>query len=90
LLWLLCSALQRIMGVKYSFPANLHLSKECLDLISRIFMANPGQRIKISEIKSHPWFLKNLPEELKVQLLALTSAGEGGRTWRKPGQEGRA
>ncbi|EFN59208.1 hypothetical protein CHLNCDRAFT_138144 [Chlorella variabilis] len=29
--------IQRIMSVKYSFPANLHLSRECLDLISRIF-----------------------------------------------------
>ena len=36
-------ALQRIMSVKYSFPANLHLSRECLDLISRIFVANPAQ-----------------------------------------------
>ena len=61
-------ALQRIMSVKYSFPANLHLSKECLDLISRIFVANPAQRIKIKEIQQHPWFLKNLPEELKVRL----------------------
>lgn len=31
------------MSVKYSFPANLHLSRECLDLISRIFVANPSQ-----------------------------------------------
>lgn len=31
------------MSVKYSFPANLHLSRECLDLISRIFVANPAQ-----------------------------------------------
>lgn len=53
------------MSVKYSFPANLHLSKDCLDLISRIFVANPAQRCSISHIKAHPWFLKNLPEELK-------------------------
>ena len=38
-----CPCLQRIMSVKYSFPANLHLSRECLDLISRIFVANPSQ-----------------------------------------------
>lgn len=43
--------LQRIMSVKYSFPANLHLSRECLDLISRIFVANPAQRISIAQIK---------------------------------------
>ena len=56
--------LQRIMGVKYSFPSNLHLSRECVDLISKIFQANPGNRISIGGIRSHPWFLKNLPEEL--------------------------
>jgi len=55
---------QRIMGVKYSFPANLALSRECVDLISKIFQANPSNRISISGIRSHPWFLKNLPEEL--------------------------
>ncbi|CAL8470696.1 g10238 [Coccomyxa elongata] len=56
--------IQRIMGVKYSFPANLALSRECVDLISKIFQANPSNRISISGIRSHPWFLKNLPEEL--------------------------
>lgn len=66
--------IQRIMSVKYSFPANLHLSKECLDLISRIFVANPTQRIKIKEIQQHPWFLKNLPEELKDGGLAMRDA----------------
>ncbi len=57
-------SLQRIMGVKYSFPANLALSRECVDLISKVFQANPSNRISISGIRSHPWFLKNLPEEL--------------------------
>jgi len=57
--------LQRIMGVKYSFPSNLHLSRECVDLISKIFQANPGNRISIGGIRQHPWFTKNLPEELR-------------------------
>ena len=52
------------MGVKYSFPSNLHLSRECVDLISKVFQANPGNRISIAGIRMHPWFLKNLPEEL--------------------------
>lgn len=56
--------IQRIMGVKYSFPPSLHLSRECVDLIARIFVGNPANRISISGIQKHPWFLKNLPEEL--------------------------
>ena len=73
---------QRIMSVKYSFPANLHLSRECLDLISRIFVANPAQRISIAQIKQHAWFLRNLPEELKV--------GAPGWGWRRWGDARRA
>lgn len=57
--------IQRIMSVKYSFPTNLLLSKECLDMMSRIFVSNTSQRVTIAGIKKHPWFLKNLPEELK-------------------------
>ena len=63
--------LQRIMGVKYSFPANLHISRECLDMMSKIFLANPANRISIAGIKSHPWFTKNLPDELKVCMVSV-------------------
>lgn len=58
--------MQRIMGVKYSFPSNLQLSKDCVDLISRIFVGNPANRVNITGIRAHAWFLKNLPDELRV------------------------
>lgn len=66
--------LQRIMGVKYSFPTNLHISRECLDMMSKIFVGNPANRISIAGIKSHPWFTKNLPDELKVSCVLQSSA----------------
>ena len=56
--------IQKIMGVDYAFPKNLPLSRECFDLVSRIFVANPSKRISLGEIKRHPWFMKNLPPEL--------------------------
>ena len=59
---------QRIMGVKYSFPSNLQLSRECLDLISQVFVANPANRVTLKGLKQHPWFLQNLPDELKARL----------------------
>lgn len=65
---------QRIMGVKYSFPSNLHLSRECVDLISKIFIGNPSNRITITGIRNHPWFKKNLPEELCVSPEAAHSS----------------
>lgn len=54
----------RILSVQYSIPDYVRVSSECSQLLSRIFVASPEKRITMSEIKTHPWFLKNLPEEL--------------------------
>ncbi|XP_076957923.1 serine/threonine-protein kinase SRK2A-like [Bidens hawaiensis] len=56
--------IQRIMAVQYKIPDNVHISQDCRHLLSRIFVANALRRITLKEIKSHPWFLKNLPREL--------------------------
>ena len=57
--------------MKYSFPSNLQLATSCVDMISKIFVGNPANRINITGIRAHPWFLKNLPEELRVRLFTL-------------------
>jgi len=44
--------------VRYTFPSSLKISRECMDLISRIFVKNAGERITIPEIKEHSWFNK--------------------------------
>ncbi|TYG78956.1 serine/threonine-protein kinase SAPK2 isoform X2 [Gossypium raimondii] len=54
----------RILSAHYSIPDYVRVSMECKHLLSRIFVANPEMRITIPEIRSHPWFLKNLPIEL--------------------------
>jgi hypothetical protein len=69
----LCRVLQRILAVKYSIPPQLRISAECQDLLARIFVAAPAQRITLPEIKRHPWFLKNLPVELAVSCWAWRS-----------------
>uniref|UniRef100_A0A2P2LSZ7 Uncharacterized protein MANES_12G094000 n=2 Tax=Rhizophora mucronata TaxID=61149 RepID=A0A2P2LSZ7_RHIMU len=56
--------IQRILNVQYSIPNIVQISPECRHLISRIFVANPAARITIPGIKSHEWFLKNLPADL--------------------------
>ncbi|VFQ68357.1 unnamed protein product [Cuscuta campestris] len=56
--------IQRILNVQYSIPDYVHISPECRHLISRIFVADPTQRISIPEIKNHEWFLRNLPADL--------------------------
>ncbi|KAH0989199.1 hypothetical protein GBA52_000682 [Prunus armeniaca] len=54
----------RILSVQYSIPDNVRVSIECRHLLSHIFVADPKKRITIPEIKSHPWFVKNLPMEM--------------------------
>uniref|UniRef100_A0A0E0P1Q2 non-specific serine/threonine protein kinase n=1 Tax=Oryza rufipogon TaxID=4529 RepID=A0A0E0P1Q2_ORYRU len=56
--------IQRILNVQYSIPENVDISPECRHLISRIFVGDPSLRITIPEIRSHGWFLKNLPADL--------------------------
>ncbi|GJN33130.1 hypothetical protein PR202_gb21697 [Eleusine coracana subsp. coracana] len=56
--------LTRILSVQYAVPDFVRVSMECRHLLSRIFVANPEQRITIPEIKNDPWFLKNLPIEM--------------------------
>lgn len=56
--------MQKILGVQYSIPDYVHISPECRDLITRIFVGNPASRITMPEIKNHPWFMKNIPADL--------------------------
>ncbi|XP_074585860.1 serine/threonine-protein kinase SAPK7-like isoform X1 [Curcuma longa] len=54
----------RIASAQYKIPSYVHVSQDCKQFLSRIFVANPARRLTISEIRTHPWFLKNLPQEL--------------------------
>ncbi|KAK2372375.1 serine/threonine-protein kinase SAPK3 [Trifolium repens] len=56
--------MKKITNVQYSIPEYVHISAECRQLLSSIFVANPAKRITISAIKQHPWFLKHLPREV--------------------------
>ncbi|KAL1540803.1 Serine/threonine-protein kinase sapk2 [Salvia divinorum] len=55
--------INRILSVHYSIPDYVRVSKDCKHLLSRIFVADPNKRISISEMKKHPWFVKNLAIE---------------------------
>ncbi|KQK15220.1 serine/threonine-protein kinase SAPK2 isoform X2 [Brachypodium distachyon] len=72
----------RILSVQYAVPDYVRISMECRHLLSRIFVANPEQRITIPEIKNHPWFLKNLPIEmtdeyqLRLQMVGINAPSQ--------------
>jgi serine/threonine protein kinase len=38
------------------------LSRDCVDLLSRMLKTNPAQRSTMPEIQRHPWFQTALPE----------------------------
>lgn len=37
------------------------MSVDCLDILTRVLVASPGDRMSMDEIKTHAWFLKGLP-----------------------------
>ncbi|CAH2067805.1 unnamed protein product, partial [Thlaspi arvense] len=66
----------RILRSQYSIPDYVRVSDECKHLLSRIFVANPEKRITMEEIKSHAWFLKNLPVEMSEGSLRVNNPAQ--------------
>jgi serine/threonine-protein kinase SRK2 len=69
--------IQRISKVEYYFPQNIQVTRECTDLLVRILVGDPGQRLTIPQIRCHPWFLQNLPRELLVRHLSAFAPPNG-------------
>lgn len=55
---------KKISQGKFSLPS--YLSLDAKDLISRMLIVNPVQRITINDIRKHPWFKKDLPSYLQL------------------------
>ncbi|KAI9481415.1 MAG: kinase-like domain-containing protein, partial [Benjaminiella poitrasii] len=53
-------------GVIEEYPE--HLGKECLDLLSKIFVVDPSRRITLTGIKAHPWMNKGYEEPIRNYL----------------------
>lgn len=48
-----------------------YITPDVKDLINKMLQPNPVKRITMSEIKEHPWFLKDLPLYLKQTALSV-------------------
>lgn len=57
---------RNIKMANYHWPRTLQLTDEVKDLVNRILVPHSEQRITIDGIMQHPWYLKNLPDELRV------------------------
>jgi serine/threonine protein kinase len=57
---------QNITLANYSWPTDIQLSAEVKHLVDSILVPEANRRITIDGIIKHPWYLKNLPDELRV------------------------
>ncbi len=59
---LLCAwHLQSILAAQWSFPTEIPVSEDCRDLLLRLLVADPVQRLNMEDIQKHRWFRENLP-----------------------------
>lgn len=58
---------KKIKSGAYTTPS--HLSELSRDLIPRMLLVEPMKRIKIEEIRQHPWFREKLPPYLALPVL---------------------
>ena len=42
------------------------VSEDCSDLLRRLLVADPAQRLTMAQINVHPWFTTNLPGGMNV------------------------
>lgn len=69
--------LNRIVALKYQMPPDL--SPECQDLIRRILVIDPKERLTICDIMRHPWYKVGLPPNaLTMNDIYLGAAEEQG------------
>lgn len=75
--------IQRIVNVDYSIPSAAKMSEDCKDLLRKILVRNPKERITMEGVQAHKWFKKNLPKgaqemnnHLKQQKNGLQSVEE--------------
>lgn len=47
--------LQRILHVDYDIPADSNITDSCRDLLRRILVAEPNERLSLADIQKHPW-----------------------------------
>lgn len=46
----------RIQKASFAFPSNVSISKPFKDLVSRLLVPNPRERLQLSEIQEHEWY----------------------------------
>lgn len=72
LLLLLCMSC-----LQWAIPSNIEISPECRDLLTRMLVRDPDERITMAQIHKHPWFIANLPMEVSLLHYAIVTGQHG-------------
>jgi serine/threonine protein kinase len=75
---------QRILALDYKIPEKLQLSDAVKDLLAKIFVKDPSERIDIAGIKAHEWYLHRLPYELTENYQGMERYAAFNSTWTMP------
>lgn len=59
-----------IAQAHFTFPPEIATSEECKDLIRRIFVPDPEQRISVEDIMQHPWYTRRTGEPMPEDMAA--------------------
>lgn len=73
----LCLCLQRTLNVEFSVPQQLNISPEGRDLLRRILVRNPIERLTLQQVMQHSWFCSNLPAgvaDMNARILSQADA----------------
>eukprot|EP01084_Bolivina_argentea_P295714 509201_1 len=65
---------RKIKSGNYTIPK--YISKSASDLIQKMLVVDPINRIKMNEIKQHCWFKKNLPKYLSKEYYEYNDGGD--------------
>ena len=71
------SLLQRILRVDYDFPPCVKASKECQDMLAKILVRDPAERLTLLQIQDHVWYRKDLPSAAAKMYDNLPTPGSG-------------
>lgn len=52
--------------LQWSIPNGIEISSECRDLLTRMLVRDPDERITMQQIHKHSWFIANLPVEVSA------------------------
>ena len=53
--------MEKIIAGNWTVPPGVAVSEDCSDLLRRLLVADPAQRLTMAQINAHRWFQTNLP-----------------------------